>query len=55
LIHIRGLAQWQEYLRTGDLSRLSSAVQAWQEAVAELAPGDAARPGYLNSTAVGLL
>jgi tetratricopeptide (TPR) repeat protein len=55
LVHIRGLAQWQEYLRTGDLSRLSSAVGAWREAVAELAPGEAARPGYLNSVAVGLL
>ena len=55
LVHIRGLAHWQEYQRTGDLSRLSSAVAAWQDAAAELDPRDAARPGYLNSVAVGLL
>lgn len=55
LVHVQGTAQWQAYLRTGDLSRLSSAVEAWQAAAAELGRGDAATPGYLNSVAVGLL
>jgi len=55
LHHVQGAAHWQEYLHSGDLSRLGSAIEAWQQAVALLPPGDAARPGYLNSVAVGLL
>lgn len=55
LVHVRGTAYWQEYLRTGDLSRLSSAIAAWEEAAGELGRDDAAWPGYLNSLAVGLL
>ena len=55
LVHVRGSARWQRYLRTGDLSMLSAAVRDWQDAADELGPRDAARSGYLNSVAVGLL
>lgn len=55
LHHVWGAAHWQAYQRTGDLSRLTSAVAAWAKAVELLDPRDAARPGYLNSLAVGYL
>jgi tetratricopeptide (TPR) repeat protein len=55
LHHVQGAAHWQEFLHSGDLSQLGSAIEAWQQAVALLPPGDAARPGYLNSVAIGLL
>lgn len=53
LVHVRGAAAWHDYVRTGDIARLSAAIALWAEAVGLLGRHDTVLPAYLNSLAVG--